>query len=398
TPLIEIDGTALGGVNPGIDITAAASTVRGLAVGGFPADGIGVKADNVVVVGNHIGVDALGNSDFANAAHGIAVSNTALNVTIGGSTAADRNVIGFNGGAGISVDNVDTTVIIGNYIGVQADGTSAAANDRGVSVANAVGVRIGSAATGEANTIANNTKDGVTVTTGSLPSITANSIYANGDLGIDHDDDGVSANDVGDADAIPNAPVLISAVNNNGVTTVEFLLDVAAGNYQVDFYLNPSGADPSGYGEGEQYVSAVTLVHDGSGSQMFSHAFGAGAGASVSATSSLAGPPTSATSEFSGVNAVTALTSATIPDSGVRRSNFSGAGGLDPTSPAAGAAGVALDVNGGSERAVGPGLDIVANELSFSAWVRLDASGAQHAVISKQDQAGNPIYELAVDG
>ncbi|MCP3910085.1 MAG: LamG domain-containing protein, partial [Actinomycetia bacterium] len=95
---------------------------------------------------------------------------------------------------------------------------------------------------------------------------------------------------------------------------------------------------------------------------------------------------------------VTALTSATIPDSGVRRSNFSGAGGLDPTSPAAGAAGVALDVNGGSERAVGPGLDIVATELSFSAWVRLDSSGAQHAVISKQDQAGNPIYELAVDG
>ena len=403
-PVVEIDGTSLASTVAGLRLGAGAAgtEVRGLAIGGFPAVGIEISADSVQLVGNHIGVGAGGSTDDGNVGHGVLVNGSALNVTIGGAVTVDRNVIGYNGGAGISLDTVDTAVIIGNHIGVQLDGTTGAANATGVSVGNALGVRIGSTALGERNLISANTGDGVTVTTGSLPAIVGNSIHTNGGLGIDHDDDGVTANDGGDADAVPNAPVLDTATDNGGISTVDFLLDVAAGTYVIDFYLNPAGGDASGFGEGEQHVSSVTLVHDGSGSKLFSHAFAAAPGGTITATSSASGPPVSATSEFSNRITTAALSAVTFGDAGMRRSNFAGVSGLDPASPAPGVAGVALDVAGGTERAVGPSLDITSGagsgNLSLSAWVRLDTAGGQHAVISKQDRSSNPLYELAVDG
>ena len=78
-----------------------------------------------MVSGNYIGTDATGLLDRGNTApggRGIYIFNSANN-TIGGTTAAERNVISGNDNEGLLLEGAGTTgnVIRGNYIGVKAD-------------------------------------------------------------------------------------------------------------------------------------------------------------------------------------------------------------------------------------------------------------------------------------
>ena len=88
-----------------------------------------------VVVGNLIGTNASGTGAIANSADGVNI-DTADGNTIGGTTAGARNVISGNTGNGISLTNgADNELIQGNYIGLNAAGTAALANNAsGISV------------------------------------------------------------------------------------------------------------------------------------------------------------------------------------------------------------------------------------------------------------------------
>lgn len=71
-----------------------------------------------------------------------------------------------------------------------------------------------------------------------------NSIYNNGELGINLNDDGENANDPDDADTgtnnLQNFPVLTSAVVGNTTTTIQGTLNSEAGtSYRVEFFSNP---------------------------------------------------------------------------------------------------------------------------------------------------------------
>ena len=112
--------------------------------------GVGVEAwtdddlvdyDELRVVGNYIGTDATGEMGIPNGAAlmesggdigGISIGdiiNDSVNIVIGGPTVDDRNVISGNYGAGIAVVGVGPGLqIIGNYIGLSADGQSAVPN------------------------------------------------------------------------------------------------------------------------------------------------------------------------------------------------------------------------------------------------------------------------------
>ncbi|HVK09195.1 MAG TPA: LamG domain-containing protein, partial [Gemmataceae bacterium] len=125
-PLIEVRGDSAGAAADGLTVTAADSTVRGLAINRFAGSGVrisGAAATGNVVAGNYLGTDAAGTAAAGNGAHGVLVTDGASNNTVGGAAAADRNVISGNAGDGVRVTGSAGNTVSGNYIGANALGT-----------------------------------------------------------------------------------------------------------------------------------------------------------------------------------------------------------------------------------------------------------------------------------
>jgi trimeric autotransporter adhesin len=118
----------------GIWIEGSGSTVGGLTrqdrnlISGNEEWGIGLVGGNNVVIGNHIGVGNSGLNAIANGLSGVYLASP--NNVVGGLTTAARNVISGNSGHGVEVcgSAVGGSQIVGNYVGVNADGAAAVAN------------------------------------------------------------------------------------------------------------------------------------------------------------------------------------------------------------------------------------------------------------------------------
>lgn len=125
TPLIEIDGTNLtNGDEIGLHITAGNSTIRSLAVINFPDDGIRLETNgNNSIYGCYIGLEADGDTAAGND-DGVDIRDSSDNV-IGGAGANEGNVLSGNGDYGVRIDqgSPDNNVIQGNLIGTDATGT-----------------------------------------------------------------------------------------------------------------------------------------------------------------------------------------------------------------------------------------------------------------------------------
>ncbi|MBD9360635.1 DUF4347 domain-containing protein [Methylomonas fluvii] len=101
-PAIVLNGA--GSVQDGIQLYGGSdgSTIRGLVIQNFTGDGIDIAGSNGhTIAGNWIGLNATGSGAAGNAL-GINLWNSSNNL-IGGSTAADRNVISGNSGDGILI-------------------------------------------------------------------------------------------------------------------------------------------------------------------------------------------------------------------------------------------------------------------------------------------------------
>ncbi len=273
----------------------------------------GLNAQNSQILGNYIGTDASGTQDLGNG-FGVCIGdflgNThigASNNVVGGNTLAAANVISGNSEGIILVGTTtQNNQIIGNFIGTQEDGISALSNSfRGIAVLlGAKANKIGGLGSGT-NTIAFNGEDGVQIAEGTGNEIVGNSIFSNGELGIDLLSNGVTANDGGDADSgannLQNYPVLSGAAVSQAsgtVTAIDGTLNSRASQlFRVDFYASPS-ADPSGFGEGKTYLGSVTVTTNGSGNVSFSfNASGDRSGQVITATAT--NTTTHDTSEFS---------------------------------------------------------------------------------------------------
>src|SRR5205085_5156617 len=107
---------------------SSGSTVRGLVINRF-GNGIVILSSANTVAGNYVGLDPTGAIGLGNAT-GVEVEGASN--TIGGTTAADRNVISGNVFNGVRVfatpGTVAGNVIQGNYIGTSAAGTAAIPN------------------------------------------------------------------------------------------------------------------------------------------------------------------------------------------------------------------------------------------------------------------------------
>lgn len=272
-PLVEIDGSNTvpeeGGLTEGLAFfsTAGGSRVEGLAIGGFDL-GIYLAVESVShVCGNYVGVGLDGTTALPNNV-GIETAVESPGNRIGAECfGSGGNVISGNLSYGI-VDAGSGTVISANRIGVDATG-AAQPNGRSNSIGAGVLVSmfaentyIGSSE-GEVedpgNTIADNEGAGVLVEDGnSHAGIRGNSIYANSLAGIQ-----IYAN-------APPAPIPDGSSVGGGTTQVIGTFNgEPETSYILDFYVNES-CDPSGFGEGQEYLGSEMVTTDDSGAVGFS--------------------------------------------------------------------------------------------------------------------------------
>ncbi len=123
-----------------IQAGAAGNRIRENLVSGNLGIGIAITGpgtENNLVAGNSIGIDKTGTAILGNHSTGIVISNGAANNRIGGSSAAERNVISGNTIDGVRIVNPGTTGnrVQGNYIGTDAIGKIALGNlQQGVNI------------------------------------------------------------------------------------------------------------------------------------------------------------------------------------------------------------------------------------------------------------------------
>ena len=136
-------------------------------------------------------------------------------------------------------------------------------------------VTIGSVLGG--NVIASNGGAGLQInsTIGAPATIIANSIFANGGLGIDLLDGlgfGVTPNDPLDADGGPNGlqnfPAIVSVIVGASTTVQGTLDSKPSTSYALQFYASDV-PDPSNYGEGQTYLGTTNVMTNGAGHASF---------------------------------------------------------------------------------------------------------------------------------
>lgn len=187
---VAADGTAdLGNSGHGVLLTApfgqiaTGNSVGGSAAGegnvisGNAGDGIRVSSfgvQNMIIQGNLIGLASDGVTDRGNDGEGIDVQFVGGTNQIGGTTAAARNVVSGNGSTGMFLLDGQGYTVQGNYIGMDASGTTAVPNAgsgafiQGTSpvIGGTAGVSVGGNCTGACNLISGNTQTGLTASGG----------------------------------------------------------------------------------------------------------------------------------------------------------------------------------------------------------------------------------------
>lgn len=230
------------------------------------------------VVGNYIGTDITGTVDLGNDHVGVNLSEGTHENDIG------DNLISGNDYDGVGIQGYDNeqfpappiytwgNIIIGNIIGLDVSLNPLGNTMHGVAIGEYGPSQWGFATENQVlyNTISDNGTDGVAVLEHPLDAanadfnlISQNNIYLNGGLGIDLYNNGVTLNDPTDPDVGPNQelnfPVIDSAVDVGGTVTVYGTIDIdtdpTQATIEVFLVLVP---DPTGYGEGDQYLGSTT--------------------------------------------------------------------------------------------------------------------------------------------
>src|SRR5258708_21110941 len=100
-PLIELNGTSAGSRSLGLHLATPNCIIRGLVINRFGAQGLLLQGFfGHVIKGNYIGTDTSGSNARPNGMQGVWIEGSSANL-IGGTNAADRNLISGNGDAGV---------------------------------------------------------------------------------------------------------------------------------------------------------------------------------------------------------------------------------------------------------------------------------------------------------
>ena len=246
---IIIDGD--GGAFDGFRIAAGGggSTIRGLVINNFDGDGVEINAANNIIAGNFIGTDVTGENDVGNTGSGVVISG-GTNNRIGGTAAADRNLISGNDSDGVLLTSGSTTTtrVLGNFIGTDKDGDTDLGNtNNGVRIVDASDNTIGGTAVGSRNLISGNNDSGVRIRSNNA---TGNMVLGNfigtdltGTADLGNSQDGIiifeaSNNTIGGVTASAR-----NVISGNGIIGVEINGNGATGNVVLGNYI---GTDVTG--------------------------------------------------------------------------------------------------------------------------------------------------------
>ncbi|MBE0540176.1 MAG: hypothetical protein IH623_02215 [Verrucomicrobia bacterium] len=230
-PVIELNGTSAGSGTVGLRLGGAGSTVRGLAINRFSADGIRCDTGGHVIQGNHVGTDVTGSIARGNGQYGIFVFGTSGN-RIGGLNAIQRNVVSGTNETGIYILNGSSNIIQGNYVGISADGTNDLGNrNNGITVFNSRDNLIGGTLPGEGNVIAGNNGSGINLNNaGAYGNVIQGNL-----LGLGYNGAGAVSN-TADGITLNNAPRNLIGGTALGAG------NIISGNGQAGVFLNGTGA------------------------------------------------------------------------------------------------------------------------------------------------------------
>ncbi len=223
----------------------------------------GPNATGNLIEGNFIGTDVTGTLPLGNEVVGIVIEGAAIN-TVGGTTAAASNVISANRW-GIQVNGPTATgnLIEGNLIGTDVTGT----------------IPLGNAVNGVlfTNNASNNTVGGTAAGQGntiafnvaagvSVQSGTGDSILSNSIFS--NGQRGIFLSATGNNGQ--RAPVISAVIAGSTVSTIEGSLNsVPNTSFLIQFFSSVT-PDPSGFGQGQTFFAWTTVRTNASGSATFS--------------------------------------------------------------------------------------------------------------------------------
>ncbi len=241
-----------------------------------------------VIAGNTVGLSADGSTARGNSLNGIEIFGGATTTTVGGTGSSSANLISANGDNGVAIADTGTSdnYLMANVIGLNRAQTLALGNtNQGVWIGGGASNNIvGGVFVGMGNIITGSTYAGIEINgaTSTGNALLGNRIYGNGEIGINlvggiENSFGVTSNDPGDADTgannLQNLPLLYAATVGAGNLTITGELRSAVNTtYRLEFFRSALGTeDPSGYGEGGEFLTSLDVTTDASGFASFNY-------------------------------------------------------------------------------------------------------------------------------
>jgi uncharacterized repeat protein (TIGR01451 family)/CSLREA domain-containing protein len=289
---VQLDNSSndtIGGTTPDLR-----NLISGNSGPGLNLNGAGITGTSVL--GNYFGTNAAGNVSMGNDLNNVQIVGGSNN-TIGGTASGAGNLISGSTQNGIRIsDGATGNLVQGNMIGTDRSGSAGLSNHGGIEIRDSSNNTIGGTGPGAGNIVAFNSATGIAVASGIGNGIRQNSIFSNGGLGIDLGGNGVTLNDPCDGDTgannFQNFPVLTSVSS----TAIQGTLNSSANTtFALEFFTNNAG-DPSGFGEGQNFVGSTQVTTDANCNANFSLPATISSNQVVTATAT---DPNGNTSEFS---------------------------------------------------------------------------------------------------
>ena len=180
-PLIVVDGSQIipeTFTSDTVLIYSSGNQLKNISFTGFDWNGVTLiyaDATNNTIAGCWFGLDSTGTNAAPNAFQGIFIAAGASGNNIGGTNALEQNVISGNSQYGVFITDSNTTgnIVLGNYIGTDANGSNAVPNGlSGVFLGGgASGNIVGGANAGARNILSGNSQYGVIITTNTAANV-----------------------------------------------------------------------------------------------------------------------------------------------------------------------------------------------------------------------------------